>query len=193
MKKFFKQKNNITGGFTLIETLVAISIFTMSIVSVMVVISGGISDTNYAKKKIIAGYLAQEGIEEMRNMRDTSVLYFGATGQVGWDKFVTNIASCLTVNGCYFDNSELLYSNDNMPIMHVSLPPCNQVCPVIMFDETNGKYEYNPAGVDSGFNRKITAVHYTPDEIKITSVVSWVQGSGVVSVTFSENLFNWTQ
>jgi Tfp pilus assembly protein PilV len=65
----------------LIETLVAVSIFSLSILSLMAVLAQGISDTNYAKQRIIAAYLAQEGIEYVRNMRDTYVLFAGPQAQ----------------------------------------------------------------------------------------------------------------
>lgn len=98
MKKFLRQKNKgftrtpkfgVTpkgGGFTLVETLVAISIFTLSILSLMSVLASGISNTTYAKNKIIAGYLAQEGIECARNTRDNYVLFSDVTHD--WNKFV---------------------------------------------------------------------------------------------------------
>lgn len=76
IQKFFSQKNT---GFTIIETLVAISIFTTSILVLLAVLTQGISNTSYAKKKIIAGYLAQEGIECIRNTRDNYILYAGHT------------------------------------------------------------------------------------------------------------------
>jgi Tfp pilus assembly protein PilV len=145
MKKIFKQKNK---GFTLVETLVAISIFTMSILGLMSVLASGIADTNYAKQKIVASYLAQEGIEYVRNMRDNLVLFDAVSPQNGWTAFRS--------------------ANKNYPI----------------------------SGSDfSGFSRTMstTAVAGTTDEIKISSTVSWNQGSGVRSVTFSENLYNWIE
>jgi type II secretory pathway pseudopilin PulG len=81
MKLFFKKTNK---AFTLVETLVAVSIFTVSILGLISVLASGISDTGYAKKKISATYLAQEGIEYTRNIRDTHVLYGGSSG---WDDF----------------------------------------------------------------------------------------------------------
>ena len=108
MKRYFKQNNKacpqclqhsccrrgftrtlkpLVSGFTLVETLIAISIFSMTIVTMMSVLGSGISDTNYAKTKIEAEYLAQEGIEYVRNMRDNYVLYTDATG-LTWDSFV---------------------------------------------------------------------------------------------------------
>ena len=92
MKKFIKfilsqqGKQNKKNGFTLIETLVAVSIFTMSIMALLVVLTQGIANNNYAKKKILASYLAQEGIEYIRNMRDTYTLYTGVPGN-SWNGF----------------------------------------------------------------------------------------------------------
>jgi prepilin-type N-terminal cleavage/methylation domain-containing protein len=86
MIQFSKQKNK---GFTLVETLIAISIFSMSIVTMMSVLGTGISDTNYAKTKIIATYLAQEGIEHARNIRDNYVLYASINPSRTWDTFKT--------------------------------------------------------------------------------------------------------
>ncbi len=83
MKKFFKQNNK---AFTLVETLVAISIFTMSILGLISILASGISNTGYAKNKMTASYLAQEGIEYVRNIRDTDVIS-AVDGQTGWSKF----------------------------------------------------------------------------------------------------------
>lgn len=99
MIKFFKQKNagrkilSNAKGFTLVETLVAVSIFTVSILGLMAVLSQGISDTGYAKKKIVAGYLAQEGVELTRNMRDNYVLFNVSGSEVGWSDFKGAVVS----------------------------------------------------------------------------------------------------
>ena len=46
----------------------------MSIVTGMSVLGQGVSDIQYAKTKIIATYLAQEGIEIARNKRDSLMI-----------------------------------------------------------------------------------------------------------------------
>ena len=56
MIKLFKQKNR---AFTLVETLIALSIFSVSIIAMMSILGGGIANTNYAKNKMTASYLAQ--------------------------------------------------------------------------------------------------------------------------------------
>jgi Tfp pilus assembly protein PilV len=92
--KFPPKKQN--SGFTLVETLIALLIFTMSMLALMSVLGSGISDTGYAKQKMAAGYLAQEGIECVRNMRDTSVLYNAGGAQDGWNEFKDVFSSIIT-------------------------------------------------------------------------------------------------
>jgi len=61
-------------GFTLVETLVAISILLVAVVTPITLISQNITNANVAKDTLTASYLAQEGIELIRGMRDTHVL-----------------------------------------------------------------------------------------------------------------------
>lgn len=128
------------------ETLVAISIFTMSILGLLSILASGISDTNYAKEKMVASYLAQEGIEYVRNMRDTAVLYDTLGAQHGWNAF--KVAS------------------KDYPITDPNF---------------------------TGFTRTISMATISSDEVKISSTVSWMQGSGNYNVVFSEDLFNWVE
>lgn len=196
MKKYFKQKNQ---GFTLVETLVSISIFTMSILGLLSVLSSGITSTSYAKNKIIAGYLAQEGIEYLRNMRDTFVLYDITSGQNGWNGasgFITKLtnASCYAANGCYFgDLGSADYSNLSQPMKNLSMTACGGNCPVLTYNNTSGKYSYDVSGTNTSFIRKIQVSTISANEIKISSTVYWTQGSGTYNITFSENLYNWVE
>ena len=143
MIKFFKQKNK---GFTLVETLVAISIFTMSILGLLSTLSRGVTDTSYAKQKMVASYLAEEGIEYLRNQRDNYVLYNETTG-LTWAQF------------------KAAFANPSYP--------------------TTSDY--------SNYTRTLTMSLVNTDEVKISSTVSWNQGSGPHSITLLENLYNWVE
>ncbi|OGI57150.1 hypothetical protein A3B85_03405 [Candidatus Nomurabacteria bacterium RIFCSPHIGHO2_02_FULL_37_13] len=204
MKIFLKQKNkgrqilSLSKGFTLVETLVAISIFTTSILALLVILSGSISNTGYAKKKIIASYLAQEGIEYIRNMRDTFVLY-GATSQAGWNAFNTKVAGpsgntvCASADGCYFgDLNAGDFTNPSQPMAGIAVTACVGACPELKYDITTGKYNYT-TGASSGYIRKIIVSPISVYETKISSTVYWTQGSGNYNMVFSENLFNWVE
>lgn len=175
-----KTMPKLVSGFTLVETLIAISIFSFSIVSLMTFLSQGIFNTNYAKNKIIAEYLAQEGIEYVRNMRDTDMLY-PVNGN--WSAFTTEMNKCLVANTCGFD-------------VTVS-PPSTMLCAThnackVYTNSTNGYYTINSSDVYSGFTRTIQATVINANEVKIISSVKWSQGSGNYNITMTENVFNWS-
>ncbi|MEO5635114.1 MAG: type II secretion system protein [Candidatus Paceibacterota bacterium] len=186
---------NFKKGFTLVETLVAISIFSASLLAVMAVLSSGIASTNYTKTKLTASYLAQEGIEFIRNMRDTYVLYDVTSAQNGWNTFNTKLtgASCQTT-GCYFDDQSLDYNSRNQAITLITPVACGGPCPQLKYDSVTGKYGYNNLWQNTVFTRKISITPIAGgNEVKVTSTVSWTQGSGSYTEVFSENLFNWVE
>ncbi len=76
MPQHFFRKNSKTNfsGFTLIETLVAISILAIVIAGSMAAIQVTLKSTVYAKDAVTAKFLAEEGIESIRNMRDTNII-----------------------------------------------------------------------------------------------------------------------
>ncbi|MCX6757404.1 MAG: prepilin-type N-terminal cleavage/methylation domain-containing protein [Candidatus Nomurabacteria bacterium] len=190
MKKIKNNKIHFlknSKGFTLVEVLVAISIFTFSVLALLVILSQGISSTNSAKQKIIGTYLAQEGIEYVRNARDNYML-FSINGT--WSDFTsTKIIPCFLIDGCSFDDT---ITTPSLVVFSpcVSSGSAENQCE--LYVNSNGKYHYiNNGDSDSGFNRSITAV-INGDELTITSKVTWLQGSGAQSVSFTENLFNWS-
>ena len=61
-------------GFTLLETLVAISILLIAVVGPMSIIGRSLPQSAYARDHAIAVNLAQEGIEAVRQKRDSNML-----------------------------------------------------------------------------------------------------------------------
>ena len=184
MKYTSIQKNK---GFTLIETLVAVSIFTLSVVGMLLTLSSGLTDTNYVKQKVTATYLAQEGIEGVRNLRDNYMLFGGANG---WSDFITEVT---TIKQCDTNGGATVGCGYGDYFLPHPLVVCTTTidCAIKLCGD---KYEQGAVCMqDSGFTRVITIVPdpSNNDEIKVTTTVSWVQPSGVQSVSFSENLLNW--
>ncbi len=201
MKNFPKKFND---GFTLVETLVAVSIFTLSLLIVMVVLGQGLSNTTNSQEKTIATYLAQEGIEYMRNMRDTFLLY-STDATTGWTSFRGRLDACDSTSDsskiCIFDpekdSSGLAYdlfapSSAPQEMGKIYLAVCGSTCPTIKYDSATGAYGYT-TGADSGYLRTITVKTINATEIKVISTVSWRQGSGTYTANFSENLYNWIE
>ena len=199
--KFFK--NRKVNGYTLVETLVAISIFSVSILGLLVMLSQGIADTGYAKKKMTAAYLAQEGVEYVRNMRDTIMIYDpSGDPEIGWNELRdTHLDLCKQTDGCFFNPADpdtgLVYGNPDRPMLTIAIESClgpnPDGCPELLYHPDSGKYDYTSPGDTSGFRRKIRIEQVSVDELKVTSTVFWTQGSGDYHMDFSENLFKWIE
>ncbi len=125
-KKNLKQKHflhstfyilhSTDSGFTLIETLVSLLIFSVSIAAMIFVTSHGVADATYAKNKLVASYLAQEGIELVRYARDSDVL---ANKDTGWGQFVSDISlqyNCFQPLLCHADPESFAIESGNPPI-----------------------------------------------------------------------------
>lgn len=61
-------------GFTLLETVVALAILSAAIVGPMSLVSRGIAGARTSKNRVIASYLAQEGMEVVRLIKENNAL-----------------------------------------------------------------------------------------------------------------------
>jgi prepilin-type N-terminal cleavage/methylation domain-containing protein len=73
-------------GFTLIETLVAITILMISIAGPLTIAQKSLTAATIAKDQVIASFLAQEMIEQIKNDRD----------RLGFSTWITESAPCVT-------------------------------------------------------------------------------------------------
>mgnify|MGYP000473404176 CR=1 FL=1 len=101
MKKYSPTKINSTSpGFTLLEMLFAVIIFSFALISLMGIASKGVIATATARDQLTAQYLAEEALETARNTRDSNFLGYQAS--VDW---MTDIDQCIPTSPCYVDNS----------------------------------------------------------------------------------------
>lgn len=175
-----KIKFNNQNAFTLIETLVAISLLMVAIVGPMGLAAKGVSSVIESKNQIIAFYLAQEGIEYIRLQRDNNT-FLG----LGW---LTGLESCLVdlnVNGCRVDVTA--------PANNINA--CNDAtCIPLRYDSLNDVYyTYSGGGSETIFTRVIKITQISNNiEAKIEAEVSWKNIFGVTKrVVLEENIFNW--
>lgn len=81
------------AGFTILETLVAISILLLALTAPLVIVSQALRSSYFSRDQITAYYLAQEAIEYLRNKRDNQGLTSGATSADWTSLFKTDDGS----------------------------------------------------------------------------------------------------
>ena len=197
------------AGFTLIETMVAITILTFAMAGPMFTASRAIVAAQTARDQLTAIYLAQEGIERVRAMRDNAYLAAYHTGgadisSTAWSDFITgsgsaSISRCITSNdapnACTLDSV-----GDGSLEQCIAADSCE---PLYLTGCTNGPEGLSctppnmytqrdlPGSVLSPFVRTIQATIITPHEVKIVSTVSWTYHNTPYSVMVSDHLSSW--
>jgi Tfp pilus assembly protein PilV len=109
-KKLTQQQNTKEQGFTLIETLIAVIILIVSVVTPLSIASQAIIYSATARDQIIASNLAQEAIDFIRNERDRSALNTLGVNPARFQNFLVKFGSytgpntyCYATDGCAID------------------------------------------------------------------------------------------
>lgn len=176
-------------GFTLVETLVAISLISIAIVTPMSLVTQSFSAAFYARDQVTAYYLAQEGIEAVRTIRDGNILA-NAISNEGRDLLQgIPVGTPFTIDARFSD-----------PL--IAIDDCTGTCPRLQTDGTlYGHAPGDPAWVNTNFTRTLTAAYAGPaatnggeDVIRVASTVSWSAKNGFVrTFTIYENMYRWVE
>lgn len=176
-------------AFSLIETLIAIVILTVSIVAPMALATQAITNAYYARDQVTAANLAQEAVETVRASRDGNVLRIAKTTNTSG----INLFDPLTINHYYLVDPTMPVGSLGSAGTSMFVDCGLSVCTTKL--KTNGTlYGYNAVWTPSVFTRYIhvMSVSGTNDEIHIDSIVTWRTGSlNTRTFIVSENLFRW--
>ncbi len=189
-KDFISLNNKYTTGFTFIEAMVAISLLMTSVAITVTVIRTDILVSSITQNAVIARFLAQEGIEYTRHVRDSRLVKFKkADDSTHW---LETLEACFDSTPCIIDTAYPLSVN-------VTSYPVGG-CPVLKYNETENRYGYGVGDdwKDTVFVREIEIVDPgigTMDtEAIVTVKVVWSERDGSSrEVTYQQNLFNWIQ
>jgi prepilin-type N-terminal cleavage/methylation domain-containing protein len=161
-------EKNFKKGFTIIEGLVAVFVITVAALIAYGSSQQVISYSRQAGDKFIAAYLAKEGIELARNVRDSNWVGVG-----NWNDGLTGCSA-----GCEADRN-------NSPVFSTWSGTGN------FLNLVGGYYDYS-AGTATKFKRKISIDDMgTADQLRISSLVSWKEGAVDKSITAEEILYKW--
>lgn len=191
MKKLNLKQNNPrstssdlrrSGGFSLIETLVATAIIVMAAVGPLALAGTSLGQANYIKDQIVATFLAQEGLEIMRNIRDSQGI--GTIKSLYDGSYPGNV-------DCRFGNNSCTVSGTENDATTYIVTQCGTECLPLKYDPANYLYQYRE-GNNSIFTRSVSIVELSSvdEEYKIKSEVKWWRAGKSHTIRLTENLFD---
>lgn len=179
-------------GFTLIETLVAVSLLVIAIVAPMSLVSQALTTAYYARDQVAAYSLAQEGIEAVRAVRDGNILSNATQGTSLSLLQGIPIGTNFTVDATV----------DTSVVGNDALSPCTGTCPFLKVDPLGILYGHNSTWTTfTKFRRTVYAQYAGPaainggqDEIRVTVTVSWETATGRTrSFKMYSNMYRWIE
>ena len=166
----------------MVETLVAVSILSISVLATFTAVQGGLQSSLYVKDRITAFYLAQEAFEYIKNIRDDNIIKTISGTPTNWLAGLTANPGdpCPFTQYCKID-----VKNRNVTNCGASL----NNCPVLKQDTVSGLYNYT-TGSDTTFNRGIQFYFVTSDEIDVAVTVQWITRGVTKSFKVQQSFFN---
>jgi prepilin-type N-terminal cleavage/methylation domain-containing protein len=171
--------NKKNKGFTLLELLISIFILSVGILGSYVAIQKSAAIASYSYNRLMAAYLAQEGIEIIRNIKDTNLLEGLTDPLVLWDE------------GIVRGNYEMQYSDvqGTAPIFSQCSGYCDKFTVMLPLVRDGLFYNYD-SGTDTKFRRKV-AIELGIDVLNVSATVYWQEGSKIKEFTVWDKFYNW--
>ena len=173
------RKKTYKKGFTIIESLVAIVVMVMATIGAMSAVQFGLSSYIFSKDQVSAFYLAQEGFEQIRNMRDVN--------RLNGRHWLTGLA-LNSSDPCFFGQACIVSPVETLLAERCSTP---STCPRVRYQPSSGFFGYNPSWTASNFTRSIEFASVNANEVSVTVTVTWSKGLINRQFKARENLFNW--
>lgn len=191
------------GGFTLVETLVAITIVMVTLTATYSALTTGVRSTVHSRNTITAFYLAQEAFEFTKNRRDFDSL--SDDDEVSWDD---ELSGECQGSGCVIDifNDEgQLHERWGQGEGDLRLISCSDTdldCPAQLYKHSSSDVYDNvfTEDVDDEDWQRTPfwrSVQYEPvggagEEARIIVTVEWDTSRGERRrLTLREHLYNW--
>lgn len=161
-------------GFSMIELMASIFILSFGIILIYNVFSNFIVVTNTISSRLTAVYLAKEGMEIVKNVRDNNFI-----NNRNWDKDINSCSS-----GCQADYKAGTASEAS--VNKIKNYNANQ----FLLMNSDGFYGYD-SGVDSKFKRKITITSQGSDALKVVTQIFWNYNGKNISFETTGYLYRW--
>ncbi|MDQ5969427.1 MAG: hypothetical protein QG579_584 [Patescibacteria group bacterium] len=195
MPKKIQNKKIRKYGFTLVESLVAISILSMSIAATFTAVQNSLQNSSIAKDQTVAFYLAQEAVEFIKNRRDENALHNINGGTNTW---LTGI-SAVETDLCWFGGGSTPQKTCAIDSWSNTVLYCSGgfgTCDPLKQDTVSGSSTFGLFGYTAGwtptiFTREIQIREVVPNvEVEVMVRISWTSRWGLKFFVITENIFN---
>ena len=192
---FNKKINNIVStkkrnGFTIVETLVAITILMIAIAGPMTIAFKSLKTALYAKDQMTASYLAQEAMELIRSDKDNAIANNGSSG------FTTLFGNGAGgIGGCTIGSSCWIAIN-NASKLQYNISSCSgEACRLYSTNSDLNGIGYGLSGgsaTASQFSRYfyVSSIAGNANEYTVTVRVDWNQGTVSNNVIIDAEMTN---
>ncbi len=191
-----KSKNQNQKGFSLVETLVALTILLVSLVAPMTIASKSLQNIFYAREQYTAIMLAQEGLEATVYLQRSAMVDALHNGGNAWTWYTLLPSNCRGANGCGLDFS----GNATNPVS-VAVNNCGSGGTACLLNLDTGssraRYHHGGSGTPSPYSRIIRVTDAGSGNFSQVVVESEVTWSSVVfpsntneSIIVRTNLFD---
>lgn len=170
-----KFSHNSSGGYSLVEVLIAITILLVTIVGPLTIAQKGLKNASFAKQQNTAFFLAQEALEAVVKIRENQALEAYVASQdtkdttfdswegveaLGRDSSGNDI--CTADDPCGID-----IENDTTPF------ECSeQTCDLFLFESGRTRYQHDDSGTPTGYRREVI-MNTDSDRVHVISTVTW--------------------
>ncbi|MBI1956915.1 MAG: prepilin-type N-terminal cleavage/methylation domain-containing protein [Candidatus Niyogibacteria bacterium] len=178
-------------GFSLLETIIAIAVLTLAMTAVFTLVSSGIRSISASADELTAYFLASEGLEYIRNIRDGNII--SVPPHPAFDDAV--FGPCITSSGCFVDSR----AAGGAGVIASCDPALG--CPPLRFNREGGFYNHDVVvtrtNEDSIFTRQITMTCISPtipcEEYRVLATMTWRHSTAqydIRSFALRADLFN---
>lgn len=163
------------NGSIMIESMIAIGLVTVGLVGIFGLVTRSTHLNKDVENRVVATYLAGEGIEVIKNLIDTNVEKTYRSSLVTWNE---------GLSGAF----EVEYNSKLTTLIPISSTSTNP----LRLNKTTGRYSYS-GSVTTPYFRTVRVTGGGGSVITVESYVEWTADKKKNTIHLSDTFYNWRE